>query len=591
MTDSTIGSGGNTFAPGMVSGAYHKVKQQSGWLLFLIAWGIWFLDILYTFFDGINVVNLYKSANGFSLILDILYKGILINGIFWLILVAAYFIRKPENIEEFISFLLLLASIFFVLSITGINNGVSLSNLGALIHILFLIFAIRNGILVDSLGKSQANYTTIFLIFLDFFLFNIISAIFPINPLLVNRVFIPLLVIFVLIYSDRESFKWKNIFLFLIIAFYILNLLQTYNVSANMQKRLDQGQVEGAKAQALSGWDKFLGIFTGIKKQLNESNNIISGDYYTGQVEQAQTEKLGVFLEDIKASDQNFMINDSVEVWAKMKAYKLKDMNETIKINVTCYAKKGNRIINGTIDNELGIVKTFSIDSYEEEFLSCKFPGKSASNTNNYLSNESGYYTVTFNATFNFNTQSYLRTYYMEKERKRTLVSQGVNILSQYGITDTNPIAKYTNGPIMIGIETTSSLPIGVPTEYITDTNTYDFSSYIGITLDNSWKGTIKDINWMKVTLPEGMNFYKDCESFGPYIIENNRKSFFLTEEKIKKDSKNGIKFPKSYKCAILLENPINLLGTSPLSIKTFYVSTSYIYQISESTSVNVKNG
>ena len=422
MTDSTTNSGGLAFSPGIVSGTYQKAKNNSGILIFLIAILVYLSDIFLTRFDGLNVVYLYKTASGFSLILEILYKGILINAVFWLILIATYFIRKPQNAEEFISFLLLLATIFLVLSLTGLNKGVSISNLGALIHILFIIFAIRNGVLVDSIGKTQANYTTILLIFLDFFLFNLIYGFFSIDPTLVNRVLIPVLPIVTLVYMGESKFRsWA---IFLIIFFYIILLFQTYNVSANLQKRLDPSQVEGAEKQALSAWDKLKGIFTGINTNINNSMNMVSGqDYYTGQVEQGQTEKLGVFMEDLKSADKEFMVNQSVEVWAKLKAYKLKNMEDTIKINVICYAVKGKKIINGTVSPR----NTFEIDSYEEEFLTCKFP-------KNTLSNESGYYTVYFNATFNFDTQGYLKTYYMEKERKRVLISEEVDILSRYEI-------------------------------------------------------------------------------------------------------------------------------------------------------------
>lgn len=580
MADSVTSSGGQTFSPGMMSGAYQKAKDN-GLIIFFIAIGIYILDYVYTKFNSLEAATFFTTT-GLSLSKNILLYGILLNSIFWIFFIFFYFIKKPENPRELISFFVLLSSIFFILGLVGIigykgSFNLNYSNLGVFIHILFIVFGIRNGLLLGSRDKAESNYITAVIIFIDMFLFSIIYNIFHIDNTLLNQVIVPILPIVTLILMGES--KARSWLLFLILTFYVLVLLQTYGQSSMIsQNKLTDAQKEGAKAQAVSAWDK---LWNGITKWKNQSDQMISGDYYTGQVEQAQTEKLGVFLEDIKASDQNFLINESVEVWAKMKAYKLKDMNEAITINVTCYATKGQKTINGTISPK----PTFSIDSYEEEFLTCKFPDKT-------LSNESGYYTVTFNATFNFNTQSYLRTYYMEKERKRTLVSQGINILSQYGITDTNPVAKYTNGPVMMGMETTSSLPIGVPTETNSDQN-YEFSSYIGITFDNSWKGTIKKINWLTITLPEGLAFEEGtCEAFQVYSGKNvdpKRNAYELTSKQLEKDNK-GIKFPKSYKCALLLLEPSNLLGTSPLSIKTFYVSTSYIYQISESTGVTIKN-
>ena len=324
------------------------------------------------------------------------------------------------------------------------------------------------------------------------------------------------------------------------------------------------------KENAIKFWDHLWATY-------NESYAIISGDYYTGQVEDYEYEPLGVFLDDIEASDSEFLENENVIVWATLKAYTLEDNN--ISIKVTCSAKDGTKTIKGVVTPKNG---EFNVESYDEDFITCTFSDK----YKNKISEKPGYYSVIFNATFNFTTQSYLKVYYIEKKRKRVLMTEGIDIFSEYGITDTSPVAKFTNGPLKIGMGTTTSQPIGVPLS-----NKNEFSSYIGLTLDNNWEGNVKSINKIYIGLPDGLSFRDTCEDFEDNRrAKNNGYSHMVKEKIIREDNKKKYELPKSYKCSLKLDNARSLLGNTPISIKYFKAEVDYVYHIEEKTSVTVKS-
>jgi hypothetical protein len=65
-------------------------------------------------------------------------------------------------------------------------------------------------------------------------------------------------------------------------------------------------------------------------------------------------------------------------------------------------ADENDTLIAGTAYPE-----TINVDQYEETTVSCDFPAGTL---------RPGYYDVTVNATFNFETRAYLKTYFMNKE-------------------------------------------------------------------------------------------------------------------------------------------------------------------------------
>lgn len=523
-------------------------------------------------FNGLNISHMVNNPKLAGMLL---YTNIFLSTTFWIIVASVFVFGRGKSWEEFGSKLLMIIAFCVVAVFSGIStifDVVSIgSNLFGTTLELILILLIRNMILTKKYDMVTANYYTIAIIFIDFYFINIVQLGFPTIAGEVNRYVFPILVLTMIVLMDASL--PRNLILFgIIVSYLILFMANSPSFNTNFRNGFNADEKNAIENKPATLKDKATSLWDNFQKEKNNSMNMINANYYSGQVEQQATQKLGVFLEDVKPADSEYLVNDSAEIWAKLKVYQLKDRVDPIDISVICSAKKGNKVINGKIssntDNEY--VKTFSVNSYEEQFLTCKFP--------RYVLNETGSYQISFNATFNFETRGYIRAYYMEKERKKAMMMENINILRQYGVTDTTPVAKYTNGPVMIGMETTPS-PIAVPL----DAN--EFSSYIGITIDNNWKGSIKNLTYVSMALPPGLVLDSSCEYFVPV---NN--SFVITQNEIDKANMKGVRFPKSYKCALKLNSPNTLLGNTPLAIQSFYTVINYIYQVSEQTTISVKS-
>ncbi|MBC8444063.1 hypothetical protein H8D83_00605 [Candidatus Woesearchaeota archaeon] len=143
----------------------------------------------------------------------------------------------------------------------------------------------------------------------------------------------------------------------------------------------------------------------------------------------------------------------------------------------------------------------------------------------------------------------------------------------EYGITEKIPIPIYTNGPIKLGIDTTSQ-PIGVSDE---------MNPKVGFTVENTWEGEIKEITNIEISLPQGL--YLNSENCD-YSFEDMGDNTF----KLKEIEQIGeIKEYRSFNCRTKLTDSNSLLGDVPLSTKYFRVSTDYLFESETSKTISIK--
>ena len=340
---------------------------------------------------------------------------------------------------------------------------------------------------------------------------------------------------------------------------------------------MSEAQAEGGGIT--EGWEKVTkGISTityqgqmGVKRQLEYA----TGGYYEGQVEKNVAEPLGVYIENIEKAEKEFYEDERILVWATIKARTL-DEEHPVNVNLSCVADE-------SLEGEGGVKgeitptekKTFQIETFEEEDISCQF--------NAGL--EEGSHQIKLTAEFDFTTMAYLKTYFMEKERRRALIRDGVDIFDEYGIKDRTPIAIYTNGPVKIGAETTKSLPLGV------DKTAGMTMPRLGITLENKWLGKIKEIKSLDIEVPDSISIV-DCDySFdGPWPGSEEGFVVYKLEEDEKANEKlKDIEAYRSINCRLKIDNPDDLLGSTPLSVKYYRISTDYVYELGNYINVNVK--
>ena len=233
------------------------------------------------------------------------------------------------------------------------------------------------------------------------------------------------------------------------------------------------------------------------------------------------------------------------------------------------------------------------------------------------------------------------------------MIREGVDIFDEYGIEDKEPKAKFTNGPVRIGMGTADQ-PIGISDEL-------PLNPRLGITLDSNtgWDGMIKQVEELVVMVPDSMSldtvlcpefaevteeeFKGGCidnyrtyrskqllecveragldreENIGPdgqlTGIESEGKeeevdecmSSYCDQElegyrayKLKIDDTNKHLYAnigqdadekryKTFSCRVSLDKPEEILGNVPIATRYFRAKARYTYSIEEQISVNIE--
>ncbi|MBW2979953.1 ABC transporter permease [Candidatus Woesearchaeota archaeon] len=453
--------------------------------------------------------------------------------------------------------------------------------LGSIIHLIFaVIFWL--GVLIPIYGEDADRILLIFMA-IDFFGASLIAVLASLDSqaafsMVENILFFPIWLLFV---TFNPNIKMSPALKFLSVTFIVVILV--FNGAARSE--IIYGLVTGEAVRAPEGFrERLIGARDGIREAISRATKAqleyATGGYYEGEVEKAQKEPLGVYIEDIKPADKQFYEDESVTVWATLKVNNL-DKDEPVGVDVSCLSDKGtDKKKDGVMLPESG----FEIYTLEEEDLQCKFePGDL----------EKGSRKVSIFADFNFKTMAYLKNYFMDEERLRSMRRDDVDVFKHFGISDTKPIAKYTPGPVRIGIESKAP-PVGLSTEY-------DAKPLLGITLENEgqWQGHIKKINDLIVCIPKSMELDLDtCDAaFVPYNepdVEEEcgeeHTAYKLEDHEKAKEKYKNIKEYVSFRCRLLIrpEKVPDVLGGVPFATKFFRVTADYDYQLEKSTVANV---
>lgn len=238
-------------------------------------------------------------------------------------------------------------------------------------------------------------------------------------------------------------------------------------------------------------------LWTGIEqmqaevgKEIVRTKKVISGDYYTGEVDESAQKPLGVFLQPLKAAQPTFYTDQPATVYTTLRA---ETIAEPITIQLACTADKipANRIIPK---------KEFTVETSEEQSIDCVFDRGTLAAKN---------YNFQLTANFDYTTRSYQLVYTMDRDKLRETrrdFAQGLPGAKDplEGFPDRNPKTKYTPGPIMIGIGGDigeGKQPYGVPNPAQGDNR----GPTIGVTVDNLWTGTLKKIESILIFTPKGI--------------------------------------------------------------------------------------
>lgn len=443
--------------------------------------------------QAVNYFNFFGLGNSFNTS----YINYIFLGIIIIALVGLFLLRKKFHGTDLADyptwiFMLLVFSFFWV------NIG-WVKNLRAFFHVLFIL-AFGFGYVARREKENPAFWHLLIpgLLIMDFYGYGLLWN----YGLDVFR-FIPVLVLFVLFYCyTKTNSTYALVSLVFVFGIFLIFTIQTLGVDATSIP------FEAARG---ADYKDFYSQFKDKVKEIIEGRlDIATAGLYRGSVEKNRYESLGVYFGNIRAADPRFYTDEPITVWGTLRSKTYKD---AVIINFSCYRWKDNKRIRA--DKIIPDI-LFPIFTLEEVDTECTFPPKKENPI------PAGANIVTLSAEYNFGTDAYLKTYFMDRERFRANAREDIDPLTQFGIKEKNPAAVHTNGPVEIGI---SAGPL------VTVSEGYAVKPAIGITLTNrkeiqdkdkkiisKWDGKIRNITELVLLTPPGITLgpeenLKKCSS------------------------------------------------------------------------------
>lgn len=430
---------------------------------------------------------------------------------------------------------------------------------------------------------------------------------------LFNRYLTPIWFYYFVILKNPSKGFFQNFLKFVVVGawlgFFIMGIYQTPEIQEMVREAEVAGmarqEIDTAKMVIRGMGEAFQGVVAYPSKMIDQITEFFqkmfvyslgpAGDYYTGRVEENKKEKLGVYIEDIAQADPKLYTDETIVIWATLRA---KTIGKPINItNIKCVVERSGKVV-ATVDAEPKEVPEFT--SLEESDLSCvigKLP-------------DAGSYTVKVQAEFGFATDAYQKAYFIDDEKYKALIREDVDPFEEYKIKDKEPIAVYTNGPIGIGIETSTPLIRVRELEEGTDESR---GVRLGITVENKWTGKIKMFNKLTLQSPlesdkgycdhtfkeytkeecnndcdeyyeaDGADIIQkckdDCTNFNMYQLDPN----YMTDLNLQ-----NIEKYQSFSCRVAFRHSI-LKPDTPITTKYFRVRADYAYIAEESININVE--
>lgn len=590
----------------ILRGDWGEVGGPGGWMFIFMTVLLWAIDILVIRFDGINM---QRFIDNFAFTSIGSYIGWFFNSIVITLLVA-YYVLNRESIhqrpQEFISWFLIAETISLIIFLGG--GGTMLIHLAFVIAIYFLFIKPTD----RAADKTAANITFFVLLAFDFFGYGLISY-FINDPIIANRFVIPIWFYYALIYTqNKDRSFWINALIVLVILINIFYFIGGIQGLRGMTDVLTPDEKQEAIGFWRTGWknvkETFSKLKTNLVKEFDERLDYASGGYYKGKVERNKIGPLGVFIEEVKSIQPHYYPNEEVIIYGKVKAISLDDF---VRVSLGCHLEdkltpKGEIISDNPLD----------VYSYETRDFECRILSKDLDTGLGGI----GLYSMTIDAEFEFETLGYLKTYFMDIERKRGMVREGLDPFKEFNIQDKNPVGIYTDGPISVGMEMTS------PLIEVSSDNTKIIQPRLGITLENieGWEGVIKNVTQLVFMTPKGTKIeegscsftFKDytkemcdsdcdkrckdrCKNTGftncesnckttcnedcTLLFDDEYKGYMVDIDKMNKNLKDIFKDIdrfRSFSCRVTVESDV--LGQNPISVRYFRTKARYNYKLSE---------
>lgn len=316
-------------------------------------------------------------------------------------------------------------------------------------------------------------------------------------------------------------------------------------------------------------------FITGAQKGVERQILVATGNYEQG-VEAQQQRPLGVFLDNIDTTSDSVAYDQEVDVFATLRAETFKT-EQPLNIELKCckFSQDGCQKNEGTITPS----DSFSVEEYDSISLDCIIEPTKLTGL------EGGPAQISLEAQFTFTTDSFIKTYFMHQDTIRSYRREQTDPLDAFKITDKNPTAVFTPGPMRIGI--------GVGTQPVAVVTGTEFGPSISVTFERNWQdGQIVGIERLVVTAPPGIELKSvdgkpltDCtkteQKEHECTITGDMLAQLFPPEELKKPF-------KTIRVQTGISSTDELLGQAPLAIRSFKVRAEYTFKIHKETSVTI---
>jgi hypothetical protein len=308
---------------------------------------------------------------------------------------------------------------------------------------------------------------------------------------------------------------------------------------------------------------------------------IATGNYEQG-IEENRERPLGVYLKDVGVTSETVGPDDTINMFATLKSQSFKTDKE-LKINVACYESDKQ-----DIPDKRGIITpkpVFAVAEDEEQPVDCNIDAVHLG---------TGRHDITLEATFGFPTSAYLKGYFMMQDQirsyKRQHPEEGSSPLDEFGITDRNPIAVFTGGPLYVGMGV-GLQPIPLPEE--------NYGPTLSITLDRNWpEGELMSVKSLSIAVPPGLKVTKVSGRQvvdTPYCKVNDLGEDTCVLDKpeildrIFPPIEKPVRLRKNIRVETMITDKAALMANAPLAIRSFKVTIDYDYRIKKTATVTVQ--
>lgn len=477
-------------------------------------------------------------------------------------------------------------SFFFVIvllihTIDALSRFVMDLKARALLYIILMMwgyFIFRN----PNLGFDTRTFTTCMLLSLWTFYVPMIRTWLPRNPSLTLIfdgiiLFAPLWVIFV--FFSAQHVRWIRILFSIWLTFWIVFFFLWYfNEMDDVMKTGTLRPIDTfrpvnevwkeLRTTGRSYWRSTFQTFKNMpqtaQKWWNQSMEYATGGYYHGQEELVE-EPLGVFLDDVETTSEEYYAYDPITIWGTLKAKNIG--KDPIRVTVDCGIDNWEDVEEGLREPKISPNVEFDMEGYDQIDIDCIF--KEGLTT--------GYYDISLNATFEFETDARLLTYWMDSERYRAITRQDRDVFDEYDIPEDEPEAYFTSGPVAVGIGV-GKPPIKVGGEVV--------RPRLGITIERNWyEGKIARINYIIIHLPKEMTL--DLDSCSEEVQRGGREGEFNTYRIFGNDKFVNIEDFKTIICRFNEVKP-SILDPTPVTLRYIKVNVDYDYVIYETIEIDV---